>query len=479
MRARAAHDRVGADTEPRARLLGLHVGERLVQVFARARRLLAELLRHTLDVFLERLELLLQLHLALRELLGLVILETAAPPVALLLLRAALRVAQRLLQIVRDFALALVEVFRAVVQIRERFADLRLALLRELLERLLELATGLLDRAARLLGIHLALLTLLALLVLAARLIHRLQRFIELLDCLLRLLVALLALLVARLTVRPLLLRRLAALLTLLTLLALLTLLPLLLLGARELLLELLELLLELLGLAPQRLLLPAILLGQAVAVALRVFRELLLPARELLELRDRLVDLLLRRVEGRRGLGLVLILLEIHLELEELAQVTARPTAAAATAVLLERDLDIGEHGFGAQQMLQSRLLGRHRVLQLDLGEIVGRGRHRVCRLLEIVHELLNARVDARELTRAGAARERAGLLGERALQLREHLRVVVQLLLVEIARSLFVALLDQVPGRDEDFLLTARDLVSAVARRRRRHRRRLATTA
>ena len=190
------------------------------------------------------------------------------------------------------------------------------------------------------------------------------------------------------------------------------------------------------------------------------MLRELLLPARELLELRDRFVDFLLRRVERGRGLGLVLVLLEVHLELEELAQVAAR-SAAATAAALLERDLDVGEHRFGAQQMLQRLLLGRHGVLQLDLGEVVGRRRHRFGRLLEVVHELLDTRVDARELARARAVRERARLLGERALQLREHLRVVVQLLLVEIARRLFVALLDEVPGRDEDFLLPPRDLV------------------
>src|SRR5690606_42154873 len=52
---------------------------------------------------------------------------------------------------------------------------------------------------------------------------------------------------------------------------------------------------------------------------------ELLLPARELLELRDRLVDLTFGRIERDRRLGLVLVLLEIHLELEQLGQVAAR----------------------------------------------------------------------------------------------------------------------------------------------------------
>jgi hypothetical protein len=126
--------------------------------------------------------------------------------------------------------------------------------------------------------------------------------------------------------------------LALLILLALL-LLPLLLLLLRELLLHLLELPLELLGLAAQGLLLPALAIRQAVATA-RAISELLLPPRQLLQLGDSLVDLLLLRlvlVAERNGrLGLVLVLLEIHLELEQLAQVAAGRTAAA-TAALLE----------------------------------------------------------------------------------------------------------------------------------------------
>src|SRR5216110_1494806 len=85
----------------------------------------------------------------------------------------------------------------------------------------------------------------------------------------------------------------------------------------------------------------------------------------------------------------------------------------------------------------------------------------HRIRGLLEVSHELLDPLVDAGELARASARREGARLLGERALQIREHLRVVVQLLLVEIARRAFFALADQIPGRDDDFLLPARDLV------------------
>ena len=80
LRAGAAQDRVAAVAEPRARLHALQVGERLIQCIARLRRLLAELLRDALDVFLEGLELLLQIVLALGELLGLIVGYGAAPP---------------------------------------------------------------------------------------------------------------------------------------------------------------------------------------------------------------------------------------------------------------------------------------------------------------------------------------------------------------------------------------------------------------
>src|SRR5690606_31711201 len=82
-----------------------------------------------------------------------------------------------------------------------------------------------------------------------------------------------------------------------------------------------------------------------------------------------------------------------------------------------------------------------------------------------EALDELGDALVLRRQLTGARAARERARLLGERTLHLGKHLRVVVELLLVEIARLLLVPLADQVPGCDEDLLLAARNLVLLAA--------------
>ena len=78
--AGAAQDRVAAVAEPRARLHALQIGERLIQRLARLGRLVAELLRDALDVCLEGLELLLQIVLALGELLGLIVGQAAAAP---------------------------------------------------------------------------------------------------------------------------------------------------------------------------------------------------------------------------------------------------------------------------------------------------------------------------------------------------------------------------------------------------------------
>ena len=166
------------------------------------------MLRDALDVLLEVFELLLQIVLALGDLLGLVVGNRATAP----RVRIAAAGAQRLLQIVGDLTLALVELLRAAREILERLAHRRLPLGRELLQRFLKLTPRVLDGAPRLLGAHLLLL-----LTLAARLIHGLQRLVQLIDRLLRLaaLAAAVRLLLSRLTG-----------LALLPLLALLALLP-------------------------------------------------------------------------------------------------------------------------------------------------------------------------------------------------------------------------------------------------------------
>src|SRR5690606_15738637 len=99
------------------------------------------------------------------------------------------------------------------------------------------------------------------------------------------------------------------------------------------------------------------------------------------------------------------------------------------------------------------------------DLRQALRSRVHRLGRELEALDELGDALVLRRELARACAARERARLLRERALHLGEHLRVVVELLLVEEARLLLVPLTNQVPRRDENLPLAARDLVLLAA--------------
>jgi hypothetical protein len=154
-----------------------------------------------------------------------------------------------------------------------------------------------------------------------------------------------LALLLALLSLLPL-LSLLALLLSLLTLLSLLVLL---------LALELLDLALQLLGFAAQHLLLEALLGGLLVLAGL--IGELLLAARELLELLQRLINFLLTLVAGLTAAfgALVLVLFGIELEIEEAFEVAGATlgTAAPAASAVAERDLDITARGFRAQEVL------------------------------------------------------------------------------------------------------------------------------
>src|SRR5690606_4792193 len=401
----ALADHLGRDAEPRDRLRLLQLRQGARQRLGRARRLAAELLRDALHVLLEGLELAPQRLLALADVERGAAIDAAAnaaidPRVE--------RVAHRALQLGGELALPAIQIRRPIREIRERLARLQLTLRGHLLERLLQLAARLLDRALRLRRIDL---------FAAARgPIHGTQRLVELTQRLggriaaLAAAAGLRARLLARLALLPFL-----ALLALLTLLPRLTLLRGLRLLLRELLLHLLELAAKLLGLAAELLLLPAVALGQLLA-AIRLTREVLLTAGELLKLADRLVDAALLLLERDRRFRLVLVLLEIHLELEQLGQIPPGEPAATA-AVALERNLDVGEKRLGAQQMLQRRLLGRDRVLKLHSLEIFRRRIHRLGRELEAFDELPDLLVLARQLSRARAVRERARLLGQRAL--------------------------------------------------------------
>ena len=235
---------------------------------------------------------------------------------------------------------------------------------RHLLERTIELSSGFLDRPPHLLGVE-------VLAALAARSSHGLERIVQLAKRFGRLLTLCAT---TRLAARR-----------------ALRLLPGLLLGLllirSRLTLQLLELTAELLGLATQLFLLPALFLGEVVA-PVRLLREILLTSGELLELGNRFVNLLFfGTAEGNRRLGLVLVPVQVHLELEQLGEITAGETATATTA-LLKRNLNIGEDGFCLQKMLQRRLLGRHRFSELHLGQALGRRQHRLGRTLETLYE-------------------------------------------------------------------------------------------
>ena len=140
----------------------------------------------------------------------------------------------------------------------------------------------------------------------------------------------------------------------------------------------LLHLPLELLGLALQHLLLP-LLFGGLGAVAL-LLGEVFLALGQFVELLQRVVDFLRPLFGGgrRRLAGLVLILLGIELEIEEARQIARRSaSAASATAGCSERNLNLPEGGFGAQQELQSLLLVGDGVLPLLLLQLLRGRRH------------------------------------------------------------------------------------------------------
>src|SRR5262249_57424110 len=91
---------------------------------------------------------------------------------------------------------------------------------------------------------------------------------------------------------------------------------------------------------------------------------QLLLAPRQLLELLQRFVDLLLPLLSGSLLLAaLVLVLLGIELEVEQVVEIATGPATAATAAAASERDLNLPERGLGAQQVLQRLLLRRQRL--------------------------------------------------------------------------------------------------------------------
>ena len=177
---------------------------------------------------------------------------------------------------------------------------------------------------------------------------------------------------------------------------------------------------LQLLGLAAEHLLLPALLRSLLLALLL-LLGQFLLPLGELLQLLERLVDLLLAAAAAAAGrlrlAALVLILFGIEFEVEQTLHV-ARGAAAAATAaaaaLLAEGHLDIAERRFGAHQVLQRLLLGRQRILPLGALQLLGRRTHRLDRLFHVLDEALERIARAFELAGLHAVGQRLGLVAQ-----------------------------------------------------------------
>ena len=264
--------------------------------------------------------------------------------------------------------------------------------------------------------------------------------------------------LLALLTLLPLLsLLALLSLLTLLTLLSLLTLLTLLVTAQLAAIVarQLLHLLPKLFRLAPQQLLLPALVRGKLLALALLV-GQFLLPLSQFFQLLHGLVDALLALVTGLRLPGvLVLILLGIEFQVEEPLKVArgAVPTtaaASAATALPAKRHLNIAPGGFGAQQVLQRFLFGRQSVLPTAGLQLVGRRTHGRNGVVHGVHEGLERIAGIFELAGLHALGKRLGLIAQLGLNLGQK---------AGILRRIFPGAarpFQLVPGSGNDLLLT-----------------------
>ena len=186
------------------------------------------------------------------------------------------------------------------------------------------------------------------------------------------------------------------------------------------------------------------------------LFGQLLLTLRQFAELLESLVDFAIELLGRGPAAGFVLVLLEIHFELEHLGEVTARlATAASATASL--GDLNAPEDGFRPPEILQRLLLRRKRITQiLRLQQLSGRS-HLLRSLFEVFNKRLEILIGPGQVARAHAVGQRAGLVAQGELDLRQQQCVVAHFR----SRSLvFVGgVLDQIPGAGNDLFLAARD--------------------
>ena len=135
------------------------------------------------------------------------------------------------------------------------------------------------------------------------------------------------------------------------------------------------------------------------------------------------------------------------------------RPPAASTPAARSERNLNLPEGGFGAQQELQSLLLVGDGVLPLLLLQLLRGRRHGGGGGDHILLEVADGLHFIGQLARLQAAGKRDGLIVQGGLRLRQQLGDVGGLLLGRV----LVALLFE--GGGDDFLLPLRDLRGLIA--------------
>ena len=134
----------------------------------------------------------------------------------------------------------------------------------------------------------------------------------------------------------------------------------------------------------------------------------------------------------GRGLLRLVLIFLGIELEIEERSQIARRAASAASTAAARsERNLNLPEGGFGAQQELQSLLLVGNGVLPLLLLQLLRGRRHGFGGGDHILLEVADGLHFIGQLAGLQAAGKRDGLIAQSGLGLGQQLGDVGGLLL------------------------------------------------
>ena len=190
----------------------------------------------------------------------------------------------------------------------------------------------------------------------------------------------------------------------------------------------------------------------------------LLLAPRQLLQLLEQLVELLVGLLLLRALRRLVLVGHLVELELEQVGQVLghrALPTATAATLLAAHLHLRLVLF-FGLLQDLQRLLLGLERALRIGLLQLRLGVLHLRHRLRQKIGDLLERRILLHE-TAVHPREQAVDLIAQLRLRQREHDRVLAQL----VGRHRLAIAID-VEGRRDDLALLLReraDLSAAAA--------------